>query len=406
MEVRLLNLIIGLTSMKTIIFRIILGIFLFTFGYIEIKAQDINPLNKREMINLFTDRTLYISGEEIQFAAYLYINDNKNVFLSDVNIDHLSNSLSSISNIIYVELITPDGEKITGGKFQKNNSYSAAGCITIPRDLLTGMYYIRAYTKFMRNNDPKSYSYISLKIVNPYKSDITSSNLINSPSEDSIIQENTTNSPEVISVSIDRNEYSTRDSVNIQIKGVNINNNPLYGLILTVIPDFSITDCNKIEPQADQSLIKQYYFPETNGIFLTGRLMDSKSEKSLPNTIVNLSILGDHKDFMAVYTDSTGRFFFIMPDFMGVRDIFLCTETMIDSKSSILIDNDFCQNKVELPTPPFQLTETERKVAYILAQNVQIASHFTKKTLSNLPKQADKAFYGEPQENLIFDNYI
>ncbi len=388
-----------------IIFRITLVFILFTFVDIETQGQAINNLPEGEMINLFTDRTLYISGEQIQFAAYLQINENNNSSLSENNADPIKKQQVIVSNIIYVELITPDGEKIIGGKFQGENYYSL-GCITIPKDLITGIYYIRAYTKFMRNRGPKFYRYISLKIVNPYKPDIINTNYANTLSRDSIIQEDTLNSSKIISVSIDRKEYSTRDSINVQIKGVDIKNSPLSCLTLTVIPDYSFINCYKIQPEVDNSSIKQFYLPETNGISLTGRLKDSKSEKYLPSTIVNLSVLGDCKDFMAVYTDSIGRFFFKIPEFKGVRDIFLCTETLNDSKSTILIDNDFCQSKVKLPTPPFHLTETERDAAFKLAQNIQIASYYNKKTLLNSSNPANKAFYGLPQENLVFDNYI
>lgn len=400
--------------MRKIIFKISFVFILFTYGYIEASGQNITSNLNEEKISLFTDRTLYISGEQIQFAAYLYINCNSNStsyyeIKSIDDLNKLSKSLKksqyNFSNTIYVELITPEGEKIAGGKFQNENSCSA-GCIPIPKDIVTGMYYIRAYTRFMRNSGPDSYYYISLKIVNPSKSEILTYNYVNGSSRNSIIPKDTSNIQEFFTVSTDKEEYSIRDRVNIQIKGVNLKENTLGGLSLTVIPDFSTSDGNKIKPVTKNSLTNQYYYPETKGISLTGKLKDSKSEKPITNTIVNLSILGNCKDFMAVKTDSFGRFFFKMPDFKGSKDVFLSTESMVDSKSTILIDNEFCQDMVSIPTPPFQLTEMERKVAFNLALNLQIASHFNKNSSKDSVKYIDKPFYGEPQGKLIFDNYV
>lgn len=401
--------------MKNNILRIAFVLIILNFGYAEIKCQIINSNLNEENLNLFADRTLYISGEQIQFATYLFThNKSSNINISNINnIDDLDKLVKNLkkqpqktyfSNVIYVELITPKGDKIVGGKFKSENSFSS-GCITIPKDIITGIYYIRAYTKAMRNNDPYNYSYASVKIVNPYKPDILSYNYINKPLKDSVSVIDTIKTQEFLNVSLDKKEYSTRDSVNIKIKGFDLKN-PFIGLTISVIPENSFIEQGKVQARNTNTLANQYYYPETNGISLTGSLKDSKSENLIPNTMVNLSILGDKKDFMAARTDSLGRFFFKMPEFTGVRDVFLSTETMADSKSTIQIDNDFCQNKIKLPSPNLHLSEIERKVAYSLALNAQIASNYEKPVTKDTTKKTDKPFYGDPQLKLVLDNYI
>lgn len=403
MEEQQKNQIIGHINMRNFIFKYTFVYILFTYGCIEVNGQIISSNLNEERISLFTDRTLYISGEQVHFVAYLFCDRNSyNQSSSDINKDERNKNINS--NIIYVELITPEGDKIASGKYLCEKSYSA-GIIKIPKDILTGNYYIRAYSKFMRNNGPNAYSYTFLKIVNPFKPDILSYTHTTFASEDTIISQDTLNSQEFIKISLDKKEYLTRNRVNIQIKGVDLYNNPLRALTLTVIPDYSYISSNS-KPLVDKSLMRQFYYPETNGMSLTGRLKENKSDNALPNTVVNLSILGDCKDFMAVLTDSMGRFFFKMPNFIGVKDIFLCTETLAESKSTILIDNDFCSNEVKLPTSTFHLNEMEKKTAYNMALNVQLGSHFNRSTTKDSSKYANKAFYGKPQENLIFDNYI
>jgi len=385
--------------MRNIYLKLTFVLFLVTYGYIELRGEVINSDSNEERITLFTDRTLYISGEQIQFAAYLFFNGNHYIR----NTDEQSKNL--FSNIIYVELISPEGEKIANGKYLCEESYST-GNITIPKDITTGNYYIRAYTKFMRNYGPNTYCYACLKIVNPFKPDVLSYTFEPSAFKDSIISENSLTNQEVITISLNKKDYSARDSVTILIKEMNLKENFIKGLSLAVIPLYSFIDCNKAQLQVDKFVSKQSYYPEIDGISLTGSLKDSKLGNSLPGTIVNLSILGDSKDFMAVFTDSTGRFFFKMPNFVGVKDVFLCTETLVDSKSNILVDNDFCPNVIKLPTSAFHLTELERKTAYNMALNVQIASHFNKHVLNDSSKYYNKSFYGEPKIKLFFDKYI
>jgi len=79
------------------------------------------------------------------------------------------------SRIFYCELITPDGNKITGRKYLLQNT-AGQGCLTIPEETLSGIYFLKFYTRFMRNIHTDEYKYIRLKIINPYKPEALSGN--------------------------------------------------------------------------------------------------------------------------------------------------------------------------------------------------------------------------------------
>ncbi|RPH28474.1 MAG: hypothetical protein EHM93_18740 [Bacteroidales bacterium] len=393
--------------MKNYILKISFTLVFLTFWLHNTKGQTLNNYFVKESISLITDRTLYIAGEQIQFATYQFINNyskSNTIFgISSVNTNKkLSNA---ISNIIYVEIITARGEKIAQGKYQSENSF-CTGIIEIPKNILTGIYYIRAYTKSMRNNGPSSYCYYAIKIVNPFKLEILTYKDLNIISKDSTTLNDTLNDQEIVTLSLNKNEYSAREIVTVLINEMKSAENLIELLTLSVVPEFSMLNLPENQPIIDSSQQNQYYYPESNGISITGQLVDSKSGKTLPNSIINLSILGDCKDFMATRTDTTGSFHFKMPNFNGVRDIFICSELMVDSKSTILIDNDFCQENVKIPTPCFQLTEMERKAAFNLVQNTQIASHYNKKNYTDSSININKSFYNEPINKIVFDSYI
>jgi len=406
----LLNLIIGLIRMRIKKTYILFFCTLFILVTSKLNGQNYNINN--EKIELLTDRTLYISGENIQFSVYLFNSKLNNISTPIINsFDNLDahnmsvqNKKTNISKIVYVELISPDGEKVYGGKFLVENSISS-GCIAIPKETITGNYYVRAYTKFMRNSGASAYKYLAIKIVNPSKEyvlkyDLTRGNLSDTlKSEDSLLNRN------LITISLDKNEYSTREKVHLIIKGLGLKDKSLRYLNIAVIPEFTYTERTVSQPKAENVGSKLFYYPEIKSVSLTGRIKN-KSNISKSNTTINLSILGNQKDFMATKTDSSGRFYFNIPNFKGIRNVFLCTEENADNKSTIFIDNDFCQNKVKIPTPAFQLNDIEKSVALKLAQSVQIASNFEKKVQPDSSTLIEPPFYGEPQIKVDFSYYI
>jgi hypothetical protein len=112
---------------------------------------------------------MYISGEKILFSARMSGDDRDEI----------------MSRILYCEIITPAGNKIAGGKYLILNSASS-GDLTIPQDVVSGNYYIRSYTKFMRNEGPTAYNYTLIKIVNPNRSEIQINFPDNSYSDSSV----------------------------------------------------------------------------------------------------------------------------------------------------------------------------------------------------------------------------
>jgi hypothetical protein len=358
-----------------------------------LEGQDNSARRPSERVQLFTDRKLYITGENIQFSA-IVLNDN-----------YLQGQFQS--RVLNVELISPDGKMMTSGKYAIEN-FSADGCLPVPADLLTGYYYLKAYTRWMRNESLDNYSFSLLKIINPYSAELSEYE-----HSDSIIgwiprdqQPEVQASQGKIILQTGKEVLSPRENVDLQI----INNIP---------GDFSILkSCISVVPSASWDSIRQpavegagsaeiQYYPETRGITLSGRLLEEKTRNPVPNTLVNLSVIGD-KDVMAIRTNSKGQFYFALPGYSGKRDIFLCGEDIPDKKTDIFIDNDFCTREVNLPVPVFHLDSAEKITVLELAANQKITSTFFKDSLTkNLPaSQPQTPFYNKPDEILIMDKYI
>lgn len=349
--------------------------------------------NVNEKVILFTDRSIYITGEQVQFSVTLF-NDN-------------APEAETKSRILYCELITPDGKIITNNKYLISNS-SASGCIDIPIEMLTGTYYLKAYTKLMRQNGPQSYEYKQIRIINPSRPDVLSSENDQNVLSQQFILGQEKESGQLLSVSVGKEVFAPRDTINLSYMQIAGTKGEIKSMCLSVVPE-NTKSFAMIQPVEGQSLpAGEEYYPETRGLSLAGKLTEASSSLPVVDKRVNLSIIGEGRDFMAVRTDSTGRFFFALPDYRGSRDLFLCAEKTQAQTIKIWVDNDFCTSPFRLPSPVFSLNEQERQVAQNMAQNVQINSFFQKKTIidSLNPLKDTISFYGKPTTILYIDKYV
>ncbi|MFH6601930.1 TonB-dependent receptor plug domain-containing protein [Maribacter algicola] len=93
-----------------------------------------------EKTYLHTDKDFYTNGETIWFKTYL--------------VDGITHTKSDKSKVIYVELVNPQDSIIAKRKLYVN-TLGASGDIELDNDIPQGNYYLRAYTKYMLNeNEP------------------------------------------------------------------------------------------------------------------------------------------------------------------------------------------------------------------------------------------------------------
>ncbi|PKP53565.1 MAG: hypothetical protein CVT92_03760 [Bacteroidetes bacterium HGW-Bacteroidetes-1] len=359
---------------------------------IRLKSQEISFNAALEGVLLTTDRNMYVSGEKIMFSS---------VVISLNKYDEVE-----MNRIIIVELITPEGSRVTGGKFLVENQNSM-GCLQIPEETSTGNYYLKSYTRWMRNGSTENYNYVLLKIIHPSKSEILNGkDNFDSISFDRRNFEKTND----IKIVTDQSSYSSGDKIQISISSSG-KCDSTSKISLTLAPEASIDldkgFVKKTNPSSIISTSNLQYYPEFKGVSLSGKLLDKNNKQALAGTKINLSVLGD-KDIMVTGTDSAGRFFFSLPDYYGNRDLFLSAENQNDISSEIFIDNDFCIRPVNLPSPLFILSEAEKVTALNLVINHTIQKKFQNISIENEPEinSDSNSFYGVPSEVLMLENYI
>lgn len=103
----------------------------------------------QEKIYLHTDRPYYTNGDTIWLKAY----PTGGTF----------HEPSQLSNIVYIELINPDGKLAKQIKLLATNS-SATGYMVLPDSIALGNYLLRAYTNWMKNNNEDYFFHCMIKI--------------------------------------------------------------------------------------------------------------------------------------------------------------------------------------------------------------------------------------------------
>jgi hypothetical protein len=258
----------------------------------------------------------------------------------------------------------------------------------------------------MRNGSQESYHYIMLKIINPYKNEVlTTSDVRGTADSSGKVQEE--KAPAMLfAISTDKKRYMARENMVLKVEGNMKHDYPML-ICLAVVPEMTDETPITSGKTAKASYGEIQYYPETRGISISGRLLETESGLPVPNALVNLSIIGN-KDAMAIRTNEAGRFYFSLPGYTGSRDIFLCGEDIPGKATEVFIDNDFCSKPIKLPAPEFYLTDKEKQTAYKLAVNQKITSVYLADTLTGVSSrpQNDIPFYGEPFEILVMDKYI
>ena len=107
-----------------------------------------------EKVFIHSDRSLYISGERIWYKILC--------------LNAASQLPTELSRAVYVELLNNENQQVTAQVICLAKG-SGNGVIEIPSNLASGIYYLIAYTGWMKNAGPDHYFLKTLKILNPFQ---------------------------------------------------------------------------------------------------------------------------------------------------------------------------------------------------------------------------------------------
>ncbi len=390
--------------MKKIILYII-AVFIVSQAQVRTNAQSqINdsvllksPVFK-EKFQLFTDRNIYAVNEKIFFRAF--------------NLSYPLLKTTNWSEILYVEIISQTNTSIAQGKYLLNER-GTWGYIEIPETTPTGLYYMRAYTKWMRNFPPTNYFHSSITIINPNNNELQTGKDMTVTNADSL-QNYSEIQRKTIRCNTDKKIYTKRERVNISISLPEKNKFSPDGYCLTVVKT-GVLDTNmyRIRFPADKNAGNPEfvnYFPETKELSLSGRIVTGERKTPVEYARIHLALLGDKPDYFGSLITKAGRFRFFLPHYTGIQDVFITVETKNDLPSEIQIDKNFSTDFVQLPQQPFILSSKQSELIREIMFNMQVEKIFRQPhTNSEAVEKEDSVFldfFGSPFITIKTKDYV
>jgi hypothetical protein len=338
---------------------------------------------KNEKVTIVSDRNYYIAGEEILFRAF----NNSSQELKELN----------WSKVLYVELIASSNKSVSKGKFEFS-SEGSEGTLKIPKEIPSGYYYLKAYTRWMRNFPATEFAWVSLKILNPYTEDV----LIGSTNDTSSLITKTT---------VNYNT-TTRELVDLHIDLSNAPDKNIIGACMAVvrkgtkrkfIEDFSLIDSLTTETNKIQIRL----LPETRGESLNGKVIDVSTGNPVPMAMVLVSELGENLNLHCVFTNEEGEFHMPLSNYEDNVELFASVEKD-ELSCSLLIENEFSTRPLKLPSIKFGLKDYEKDLLKKMIIGARIAEMF--KTANSNIEVTDSTvktkFYGEPDIRIELDKYV
>lgn len=353
-----------------------------------------------DQVQLFTDRNIYTVDESIHFMAELRVFGGA--------------ELDSWSSMLYVELVSLDGKamvhekyRITGGRVN--------GSIHVPSGALTGDYLLKAYTRWMRNRETDSFSYTPLKIINPFRKELSASSVVITTQEMPV---RVLYHEGILACSTSSSEYTAGDHILMKLSVEEQLMRQAMVCCVTVVPEGAIDLLGGQYQEGDrkrrQEPFRVSYLPDMGDrLSLSGSVVDS-DQQPVPYTTLHFSLLGAFPDYYAAISDEKGRFNLSSSWGEGNQEFFVTPEQYESSDLEVRIDQEFDGRPGLSLSGEFSLSEEESELARKLTLNMQLSKAY--RTLETSGAKTEKVddgyrgkgipFYGTRVKRLIIDDYV
>ncbi len=382
--------------LKGILIRLVCGLVVISAFGMTASAWDPvipQPAASGEHIQLFCDRSVYGVTEKVHFTAF---------YQSPRGFEDVT-----WSSVLYVELIRWNGTKIARAIVPIENNV-ARGVIRIPEELPSGNYYMRAYTRWMRNFGPTGYEYLVVKIVNPFTPDIDAGP--ESPGSEFQVAGNPEmgHSGDVIFTGL-KEQYTRREHVEF---GIALSDSLMEGpFCLSIAKTGSLASAvvpasHEVVKEGESDAVVEH-LPEIGGLSLSGRILQSDSGQPVVNTKVQLSSYSNPFLYAEVCSGHDGSFLFTLPNHWDSPELHISEDSDSVEYHEILLTTEFCNRAIILPHIPFVLDETEKQVVKEILVNAQLREKYAR-IASEVPDSLDfsSAFYGNTALVTYVRDYI
>lgn len=316
---------------------------------------------------LHLDRNICLAGETVWFKAWCFLNGELK---------------RELSKVLYVEIFDETGKAIVQKKYLLEGN-KTTGAIRIPEDAPSKYYFLKAYTRYMRNFSPGAFHYQQIIIANPFIENASISAGYSEPGE------NPKQTPQVadaghtaanqIEIQLSRQEYQPRQpirfrisnqssvdaelSVAVRLKGLGhqpapevLRQNEWFRAACQEDPFCSGRPISASSPSREQDkgqglqTGELQWLPETRGLTISGFIKNSQDDRVADAQAI-VAVLQKSPMLHMGLTDDEGAFTIGLQNLQGQNKVFVGTP---DAKHQVLIRNDFDTALPEITAVPLQ----------------------------------------------------
>jgi len=241
---------------------------------------------------------------------------------------------TDISCLGFVELVSSENTALIRKKIDLLHG-EGSGEFEIPSDLATGLYYISAYTSWMKNFGEDTFFRKQIVIVNPYQPFKSTNDSLNSGKSLKEISKGIQFGK--TSVQTDKIRYLPRQKVRVTIVQGNLSGRDFSGSCSVSVrrkePALKYFTANRHELKGHEDSRGRLYLPDHDGIVLSGILSD-QSGNGIGNALLYMSFPGPGTDIDSYVTGNDGEFNFLLKRGEGEEDIVITMPGM-DQKISL-----------------------------------------------------------------------
>ena len=282
------------------------------YGQYVVKSEaELETLKKLPLEKMFiqSNASLFFPGEYMYFSAFC--------------INAMTNRLSNISRIGYLELIGENGVSYVNQKFNLNEG-RGQGDLFIPVNLPSGNYKLVAYTHWMRNGGILQLFQDDVVIINPYQSNqenllkngmASNSNDLNGPSTDLRVS----NDDNSIQLQTDKINYGKREKVTLTVRNykgplgygdysLNIRKKSEISFSSTMSAVAYANEFLRVEKVIPNSINDTVFLPEQRGELFFGQVL-GPNQNPIADEDVIISIPGKDFQLKSAITDASGNFY-------------------------------------------------------------------------------------------------
>ncbi len=359
-----------------------------------------------EKLRIVPDRFLYLDGDTISIHLFSSRWDNERPY--------------SLSVIAYMELLDRNERPVSISAITMNGT-TGSGCLKIPEGAVSDYYYIRAYTKWMRNAGPAVFAYATVCIINParplYLSSPEGMEMRTDTAGYSLIPALASeNHSLLITAGLERDVFRCREEVRVTIGTFLSGHKPVQACLSVSVypamePDPCLAGISSMTggPKTDFTVSPGsiQYLPEHEGLLVSGTVRKQESGTALDHVLVTCSLLGSSKQFMVYTTGSDGKFRFVFRKEAQGREVVIGVAGQ-NEPLILEIDDPYENNFLDLTLPPLILDQSQVPYIEQLYLNKQVRAAFgTPQVIHQaVPIQEEVPFYGESSEYVELDDYI